>query len=112
MVVLKPLYRVPEASTHWFTTYHKHYIEKLSIATSTYNLCLLITQTPSTFRIVGIQTNDTLILVQEKFAQLKEEELIFTTKPKENLTTKAPLIFNSCILTLNNDGSMDLRQNR
>ena len=53
-----------------------------------------------------------MILVQEKFAQLKEEELIFTTKPKENLTTKAPLIFNSCILTLNNDGSMDLRQNR
>jgi len=111
MVVLKPLYGVPEAGTHWFATYHKHHIEKLSMATSTYDPCLLITQTPGTFGIVGMQTDDTLILAQEKFAQLEEEELIFTAKPKENLTTEAPLIFNGCVLTLNNDGSMDLRQN-
>ena len=68
MVVLKPLYGVPEAGTHWFATYHKHYIEKLAITTSTYNLCLLITKTGSAFSLVGMQTDDTLILAEEEFA--------------------------------------------
>ena len=54
IIILKPLYRVPEAGTHWFSTYHRYHIEKLKMATSTYDLCLLITTTKDAFGIVGI----------------------------------------------------------
>ena len=55
MVVIKPLYRILEASTHWWATYYKHHREKLSIETSIYDLCLLITKTlGECFGVVGI----------------------------------------------------------
>jgi hypothetical protein len=110
MVVLKPLYGVPEAGTHWFATYHKHHIEKLAMTTSTYDPCLLVTKTGKPFGLVGMQTDDTLILAEQKFAAQEEAELIFAAKPKEQLTTTTPLMFNGCILSLNSDGTMDLRQ--
>jgi hypothetical protein len=39
--VIRPLYRVPEAGTHWFRTYHTHHTEKLGLVSSTFDLCLL-----------------------------------------------------------------------
>ena len=67
--------------------------------TSIYNPYLLITKDKDTFGIVGIQTNNTIILANKKFSKLKEKELIFTTKLKEKLTPKTPIIFNGCVLT-------------
>src|ERR1700712_1278356 len=75
MVVLKPLYGVPEAGTHWWATYHRHHKEKLSMVTSTYDPCLLITTTENAFGIVGMQTDDTLILGSEEFSILENDEL-------------------------------------
>jgi hypothetical protein len=75
IIILKPLYGVPEARTHWFSTYYRHYTEKLKMVTLTYNLCLLITTTKDAFGIVGIQTNDTLILASDEFSQKKDSEL-------------------------------------
>ena len=43
MIVLKPLYGIAEAGTHWWATYSKHRREKLHMTTSTYDPCLLIT---------------------------------------------------------------------
>ena len=80
------------------------------MTTSTYDPCLLITKTGSAFGLVGMQTDDTLILAEEEFATQEDTELIFAAKPKEKLTTATPLLFNGCILSLNQDGSMDLRQ--
>jgi hypothetical protein len=54
MVVLKPLYRIPEAGTHWWATYYKYHKEKLFMITSTYDPCLLITTIEDVFGIVGI----------------------------------------------------------
>jgi hypothetical protein len=62
MVVLKPLYRVAEAGTHWWATYSKHHKEKLLMITSTYDLCLLVTITRKAFGIIGIQTDNIIIL--------------------------------------------------
>jgi hypothetical protein len=39
--VLRPLYSVPEAGTHWFRTYYKHHVEKLQLTTLLYDPCLL-----------------------------------------------------------------------
>ena len=114
MVVIKPLYGILEAGTHWWATYHKHHREKLSMETSTYDPCLLITKTPGEcFGVVGMQTDDTLILGTESFSTLEEEQLKeadFQAKPKLMLSSDAPLNFNGCMLLEQADGSLRLRQ--
>src|SRR6266700_7099425 len=106
MVILKPLYGITEAGTHWWATYSKHHKEKLLITTSTFNPCFLITTTGTPFGIVGMQTDDTIILGDDQFSALEENELIkanLMAKPKEKLNLTTPLLFNGCILSLNED---------
>jgi hypothetical protein len=43
--------------------------------TSTYNPCLLITTTNNIFGVVGIQTNDTIILGDKRFSAQEKHEL-------------------------------------
>jgi hypothetical protein len=81
--------------------YNKHHQEKLIIETSLYNLCLIITITKGVFRVIGIQTDNILILSNNEFIKLKEEKLTkarLIIKPKEALLYKTLLIFNRCIL--------------
>ncbi len=89
IVVLKLLYGVPEAGMYWWATYLKYYKEKLSIESSTYDPCLLISTNKERFGIIAIQTNNTLGLLNKEFAVLEETELNkanFTAKPKEALS--------------------------
>ena len=53
IVVLKLLYRIPEAKIYWWAIYYKHYKKKLFIIISTYNPYFLIT-TKEAFGLVGI----------------------------------------------------------
>jgi hypothetical protein len=81
------------------------------MAISTYNPCLLVTTTEDGFSIVGMQINDTIILADEYFLTLKENELLnakFIAKSKEKLTPDSPLIFNGYILVQDGD-TMSLR---
>jgi len=106
MVVLKPLYGIAEAGTHWWATYSKYHKEKLLMDTSTFDPCLLITSTKTPFGIVGIQTDDTIILGDSDFSTLEEEELTkakLIAKPKEKLNSTTLLLFNRYILSLNED---------
>ena len=72
IIVKKALYSLAKARNHWFSTYYKHYIEKLKIENSVYDLCLLIS-TQQHFRLVRLQTDDTYILADNRF--VKEEEI-------------------------------------
>ncbi len=54
IVVLKPLYRVPEAGIHWWATYSKHYKEKLSMEPSIYDPCLLISTNKNRFGLIAM----------------------------------------------------------
>jgi hypothetical protein len=115
MVVIKPLYGIAEAGTHWWATYFNHHREKLGMETSTYDPCLLITKSPERFGIVGMQTDDTLILCDDEFNQLEEDELKkakFTAKNKEQLTIDNPLLFNGGIFSEKANGSMKLCQKK
>jgi hypothetical protein len=61
----------------------------------------MITITKGAFGVIGMQTDDTLILGDDKFAKLEEKELTkarLTAKPKEALSYETLLIFNRCIL--------------
>jgi hypothetical protein len=113
MIVRKPLYGIPEAGTHWWATYYKHHKEKLSMVTSSYDPCLLITTKKEIFGVVGMQTDDTLFLGSEQFATLEDEELQrahLSAKPREELSSTSNLIFNGCVLTQNSDDTMTLLQ--
>jgi hypothetical protein len=114
MVVIKPLYGIAEAGTHWWAIYFNHYCEKLNMTISTYNSCLLISSSKQ-FVIVGIQMDDTLILCDSGFNQLEEDELKkaeFTTKPKQELTTGKPLLFNGCTLIKKTNRSIHIQQKK
>lgn len=113
MRVVKPLYGIAEAGTHWFKTYSDHHKIKLEMVTSTFDPCLLISSTNEAFGIVGMQTDDTLILANDLFSNQEEMELQaakLIAKHKQELTTENELQFNGCILTLKENKTLQLRQ--
>ena len=101
--VVRPLYGIPEAGNHWFRTYHKHHVEKLNMETSTYDPCLLhCSNSEQGFGVIGMQTDDTLIVADNAFAAREEEEIQranILCKPREELTTENPLKFNGAVVT-------------
>jgi hypothetical protein len=104
--VLKPLYGVPEAGNHWFKTYHSHHVQQLNIEQSTYDPCLLYSNKP--LGIVGLQTDDTLFLADETFAEAEQNELYkakFMAKEREQLTVNTPLKFNGGLIQLAPNGT-------
>jgi hypothetical protein len=68
-----------------------------------YDLCFLITTNKNIFGIVSMQTDDTIILADERFSAREKEELKqakYTTKPKEKLTVVNLLLFNNYVFLL------------
>src|SRR5580692_7050629 len=99
--LLRPLYGVPEAGNHWFQTYHKYHREQLEMEQSTYDPCLLFT-TGQNLGVIGLQTDDTLLLADEDFAEKEEKKLRkagFMTKDREKLTSSSPIKFNGGSIT-------------
>ena len=113
--VIKPLYEIAEAGVHWWKTYHGHHCEELDMSTSNYDPCLLVTNgDANTFGIVGMQTDDTLILGTPTFLSLEEKRLEkaqFRSKPKTVLTPDVQLDFNGCTVTRETvNGVLNLKQ--
>lgn len=114
MRIIRPLYGIAEAGVHWWTTYHRHHRVELQMQTSTYDPCLLITSgDKDTFGLVGMQTDDTLMLGTPKFSAMEEgkiQEAEIKCKPKTVLSPGTPLDFNGTKLTIRHDGSIDVQQ--
>ncbi|KAI0991798.1 hypothetical protein K3495_g16389, partial [Podosphaera aphanis] len=115
MIVRRPLYGIPEAGTHWWATYNKHHCENLRMVSSTYDPCLLYTNSSISgcvFGLIGMQTDDTLILCDDEFARREEFELAkanIPAKPRDLLSHSNPLAFNGCLLSLLENGEINLR---
>ncbi len=73
--IIKPLYDVLEIETHWFNTYHDHHKKNLNMSKSTYDFCLLFINQNESFEVIEMQTDDTLMLRDDRFAELEESEL-------------------------------------
>jgi tRNA(Ile)-lysidine synthase TilS/MesJ len=65
MIIIKPLYGIPESNIYWFATYNKYYIKELLITISPYDLYLFINTIKRLFVILIIQTNNTLFLANK-----------------------------------------------
>ncbi|KAM4059821.1 polyprotein [Hirsutella rhossiliensis] len=92
----------------------QHHLEKLDMSTSTYDSCLLISNTgPDTLGIVGMQTDDTLILGTNNFSTREEEELQkaeFRSKPKTDITYGTTVDFNAAKMTTIDPKAIDRHQ--
>jgi hypothetical protein len=111
--IVRPLYGVPEAGNHWFGTYHRYHREQLQMRQSTYDPCLLYRNEDS-LGVIGLQTDDTLLLADETFARIEEEKLReagFTAKEREKLTRATPIKFNGGLIT-QCENSITLTQER
>ena len=89
----RPLYGILEVGNYWFLIYYKYHINKLGLTTSTYNPCLLYYKEV----VVGLQTDDSLIIATPDFMEIKEDEIQkvgFLCKPIEELRPGYPLEFN------------------
>lgn len=69
--VLKPLYSISKASNHWFVIYYNNHINDFFMTELNYNFYLFYRY--KSFSIVCLQTNNTLMLVNNTFATIKEE---------------------------------------
>ena len=74
---MKSLYGISEVENHWFAIYHKHHFDTLTMKKSTYDSCLLYSH--ESFDIVEMQTDDTLLLATDDFAN-KEKKAVKSTK--------------------------------
>ena len=63
----------------------------------TYDPCLLVTKTGSLFGVVGMQTDDTVILGDDIFNIRESDEIIFKYKKKIELKRGSSITFNSYI---------------
>ncbi len=64
---------------------------------STYDLCLLFINQNESFQLIKMQTDDTLMLRNDRFAELKENELKkakLTFKKRKMLITLISIKFN------------------
>jgi hypothetical protein len=79
---------------------------------SIYNPCLLITTTDNAFGVIGMQTDNIIILGDKCFLAREKYKLTYanyTVKLKEKLLVVILLLFNNCVFSL--DGAnMNLRQ--
>jgi hypothetical protein len=103
--VVKPLYGVPEAGNHWFKTYHSHHLNELAMEQSTYDPCLLHSNRP--FGVVGLQTDDTLFVGDDDFAEKEQaglEKAKFLAKERERLTFDNDLKFNGGVIHASDTG--------
>ena len=84
------------------------------MAQSTYDPCLLHTSI-NRFSLVRLQTDDTLFLADPEFARNEEAELKkakFLAKDREQLTAQHPIKFNRGQITLQENNSIKLTQER
>jgi hypothetical protein len=112
--VVKSLYDVLETETHWFNIYQKHHKKRLSMIDSTFDSCLLHISFIEfikfiefiLFKVVDLQTDDTLILADDGFVSLEENELTrahLTFKKREKLNLIISIKFNDELIILADD---------
>ena len=91
--------------------YHSHFVNRLGMTQSTYDLCLLYKS--NLFGIVGLQMDNTLILAEVFFANIEEDAIQsakIMTKAREHLIITKPIKFNDTKIELESNGNIILRQ--
>lgn len=112
ILVLKPLYGIPESGLHWFVTYHDHHINTLNMIPSIVDPCVLYRRNGNDLDgMTALQVDDSVGFGSPTF--LKDEE-----KTADKFKSKAQIIlepgkegtFNGTVVRRNEDLSYTLHQ--
>ena len=110
------LYNILKLRNYQFNIYYKHYVKNLQMEIFIYDSCLLvIIKDNHTLGIIRMQINDTLIFRDVKFLMRKQMEINkaeFLTKLIQILNPISPLIFNNCIIIINDKSLYMLQKNQ
>ena len=105
-IIMLLLYSILELGNHQFNIYYKHYVKNLQMKIFTYDLYLLITlKNNHALGIIKMQINNILIFRDAEFLikeQIEIDKAGFLTKSAQILNFISPLIFNNCIIIINN----------
>lgn len=95
MMVVKPLYGIPESGLNWYIVYMEYHIDKFRMEKTTEDPCLLVKRKdgrPS--GLMGLQVDDYLTMGDDDFLR-EEEEYSSTFKLKERrILGKKPMSYN------------------
>jgi hypothetical protein len=80
------------------------------MATSTFDPCLLYEKSNPTKGLVGMQTDDTLVIATSQLVDREEAELVFASKPRKELTPESPILFNGGNFSLTQNGAITVLQ--
>ena len=112
LVVLKPLYGVPESGLHWFVTYHAHHKQRLSMKSTKGDPCLLYRHSATeTDGITALQVDDSYGHGTKEFLEEEERESKrFKCKPRKILKVGETTSFNGSQITVETNRVHLLRQ--
>ena len=97
LLVLKPLYGLPESGLYWFAIYHQHHMTKLGMQESTEDRCLLYKRddTEKMEEVTMLQVDDSCGHGSQEFlADEEKESTSFRCKPNHTLQKDDSRIFN------------------
>lgn len=85
LLVVKPLYGIPESGLHWYMTYLEYHMDKLDMKRTTADPCVLVKRRNGKLSgLVALQVDDSLTLGDDAFLE-EEEQSSGTFKSKERI---------------------------
>lgn len=98
IMLIKPLYGVPEAGVNWLYMYHRFHITELGMKSSDHDLCMLFTlrlfDSTSDHRSLTVkQTDDILTICNPSFFALATQHVVVLNPNPCTLQKLVPLIF-------------------
>ena len=115
LLVVKPLYGIPEAGLHWYLTYKGHHTETLGMKQCTFDQCIMYKpekdcEVPN---MVMLQVDDTVGAGTDEFLALEEcTSKEFMTKDRELLHQGRHMKFNGAYIARTESGYSMHMENR
>jgi hypothetical protein len=106
LVILRPLYGVPESPIRWYKTYHNHHTVTLRMKALETDPCFLYKiENGRLVGVVTLQVDDSSVGGTCEFRELENNESNrFTSKPVVPISSKAQT-FNGVMVSWESDGS-------
>lgn len=111
LLIVRPLYGIPESPVHWYQTYHAHHTETLRMKALATDPCFLFKRENAVLvGLVVLQVDDSAVGGKHEFRQLEiEKSKKFPTKPTQ-VIDEVPQKFNGVELSRLSDGGFSLSQ--
>lgn len=111
LLVLGPLYGIPESGLDWFLTYQPHHLNQLEMKASKVDQCLLYKIKGNKLEgMAAIQIDDTFGYGNAQFLEVENKHAKeFKSKPQHIIEKGNSVVFNGSQISFNEDGSYSMK---